>query len=89
MFVAGKILESVMTLLSIRRRCFYFSCDKVFKCRRIVLFMKNKEFWLGAVGGSIGGLLGAVSGSSSLFVVGVVGGAMGFLIVWLVSGFMK
>ncbi len=89
MFVAGKTPEPAIVLLSICRRCFYFSCDKVFKRGRIILLMRSKEFWLGAVGGSIGGLLGAVSGSSSLFVVGVVGGAMGFLIVWLVSGFMK
>ena len=49
----------------------------------------RREFWLGAVGGAVGGLLGAVSGSSSLFVVGAVGCFMGFLVVWLVSGFLK
>ena len=51
--------------------------------------MKNREFWLGAIGGAIGGLLGAVSGSSSLFVVGIVGAVMGFLVVWLFGGFLK
>ncbi|MFH0808336.1 MAG: hypothetical protein V1888_01845 [archaeon] len=51
--------------------------------------MKNREFWLGVLGGVVGGMFGAVSGSSSLFVVGVVGGFMGFLTVWLVSGFLK
>ncbi len=51
--------------------------------------MNNKEFWLGAGGGCVGGLLGAVSGPSSLFVVGAVGAFMGFLVVWLVSGFFK
>lgn len=63
--------------------------DKVFKDKRVNFLMKNKEFWLGALGGIIGGLFGAVSGSSSLIVVGVVGGVMGFLTVWLVSGFLK
>lgn len=51
--------------------------------------MKRREFWLGAGGGCVGGLLGAVSGPSGLFVVGVVGAVMGFLVVWLVSGFLK
>ena len=51
--------------------------------------MKNIEFWLGAAGGCAGGLLGAVSGSNSLFVVGAVGSVMGFLVVWLVSGFLN
>lgn len=51
--------------------------------------MKRIEFWLGALGGVVGGTLGAVSGSSSLFVVGCVGGVMGLLSVWLVSGFLK
>ena len=51
--------------------------------------MKNKEFWLGCIGGGVGGCLGAVSGSSSLVVVGIVGAGTGFLVVWLVSGFMK
>ena len=51
--------------------------------------MKNKEFWLGAVGGAVGGVFGAVSGSSSLFVVGCVGAAIGFLFVWLISGFLN
>ncbi len=51
--------------------------------------MNNKEFWLGAVGGAVGGMFGAVSGSNSLFVVGIVGAAMGFLVVWLFGGFLK
>ncbi len=51
--------------------------------------MKRQEFWVAAGAGCVGGLLGAVSGSSSLFVVAVVGGVMGFLVVWLVSGFLK
>jgi hypothetical protein len=51
--------------------------------------MKRREFWTGALGGAVGGCLGAVCGSSSLFVVGAVGASMGFLIVWLVSGFSK
>lgn len=51
--------------------------------------MKMREFWLVALGGAAGGCLGAVSGSSNLFVVGTVGGVMGFLIVWLLSGFFK
>lgn len=51
--------------------------------------MKRKEFWLGAIGGAVGGLFGAVSGSSSLFVVGSVGAVMGFLFVWLFGGFLK
>lgn len=51
--------------------------------------MKRQEFWVASGAGCVGGLLGAVSGSSSLFVVGVVGGAMGFLMVWLVAGFLK
>ena len=51
--------------------------------------MKRQEFWVASGAGCAGGLLGAVSGSSSLFVVGVVGGAMGFLMVWLVSGFLR
>jgi hypothetical protein len=50
---------------------------------------RKREFWLGAVGGGAGGLLGAVSGSSSLVVVGAVGACSGFLIVWLFSGFLK
>jgi len=49
----------------------------------------KSEFWLAALGGCVGGLFGAVCGSSSLIVVGIVGGAMGFLVVWLVSGFLK
>ncbi len=51
--------------------------------------MNNKEFWLGAGGGCAGGVLGAVSGSSSLLVVGIVGATMGFLVVWLAAGFLK
>jgi len=51
--------------------------------------MKRREFWIGALGGAVGGGLGAVSGSSSLIVVGVVGASMGFLVVWLTSGFFK
>ena len=51
--------------------------------------MKRREFWVGAAGGCVGGLLGAVCGSSSLIVVGVVGAIMGFLVVWLVGGFLK
>ena len=51
--------------------------------------MKRREFWLSAFGGAVGGVLGAVSGSSSLFVVGSVGAIMGLLVVWLASGFLK
>ena len=51
--------------------------------------MKKSEVWMGALGGCAGGAFGAVSGSSSLLVVGIVGGAMGFLVVWLASGFLK
>ena len=51
--------------------------------------MKNQEFWVASGAGCAGGLLGAVSGSSSLFVVGAVGAGMGFLVVWLISGFLK
>jgi len=55
----------------------------------ICIVMKRREFWIGALGGAVGGGLGAVSGSSSLIVVGVVGASMGFLVVWLTSGFFK
>ena len=53
------------------------------------MVMKRREFWLIATGGAVGGMLGAVSGSNSLLVVGAVGAAMGFLVVWLISGFFK
>ena len=49
----------------------------------------KREFWLGALGGAVGGGFGAVSGSSNLLVVGIVGAMMGFLFVWLVSGFLN
>jgi len=62
---------------------------KVFIVKVFLVSMKRKEFWIGALGGAVGGGLGAVCGSSSLFVVGVVGASMGFLTVWLVSGFFK
>ncbi len=59
---------------------------KLFFCYWV---MRKREFWLGAIGGAIGGGLGAVSGSNSLVVVGVVGAVMGFLMVWVVDGFLK
>jgi hypothetical protein len=51
--------------------------------------MENKEYWLGAFGGAVGGGLGAVCGSNSLLVVWIVGSVMGAGVVWLVSGFLK
>ncbi len=51
--------------------------------------MNKKEFWLGAIGGAVGGMFGAVSGSSSLFVVGCVGAGIGFLVVWLFGGLLN
>ncbi len=51
--------------------------------------MKTQEFWVASGAGAVGGMLGAVSGSSSLFIVGVVGAVMGFLTVWLISGFLR
>ncbi len=51
--------------------------------------MNKKIFWMSAISGTIGGLFGAVSGANSLFVVGIVGGTMGFLTVWLISGFFE
>ena len=52
--------------------------------------MKEKNmFWVSGFSGAVGGCLGAVCGSGSLAVVVAVGGVMGFLVAWLISGFLK
>jgi|APSaa5957512576_1039674.scaffolds.fasta_scaffold01590_15 hypothetical protein len=52
--------------------------------------MKEKNmFLLSGFSGAVGGCLGAVSGSSSLFVVGVVGASMALVVTWAVSGFFS
>ena len=50
---------------------------------------KGKRLLIAGGAGAIGGALGAVSGSSSWIVVGVVSAVFGVLAAWIISGLVK
>jgi len=50
---------------------------------------KRRGLVIGAISGAVGGSLGAVSGSSSLLVVGIVSAVFALLVAWGISGLVK
>jgi hypothetical protein len=50
---------------------------------------KNKGLLVSAIAAAIGGGLGAVSGSASLFVVFLVGAVSAAIVAWIISGMIR
>lgn len=51
--------------------------------------MDRKMAWVAGISGAVGGGLGAVCGSSSLIVVGVVGAVSALLVAWAIGGMVR
>jgi len=50
---------------------------------------KNKRFLIAGISAAIGGALGAVSGSSSWIVVGVVSALFAIAATWVINGMIR
>jgi hypothetical protein len=55
----------------------------------MIMNSKNMRFLISGISAAIGGSLGAVSGSSSWFVVAIVSALFAVFATWIINGMIK